>query len=188
MSKEEFFDAFKNELGFLPEARLNEAVRRMESYFAGTGDTDKVIESLGGVKGAARYALKKLPHRRCEDEAVKPFPIWAIVIAGVILLPLAVPLAALLIAILWALLSIAVGLIAAATVLSVGMWIGGAVVIMGAFTGGLFFGDTLMQIGIGVMLFGLGIICMTVMLAFYKHVGPKVLQALSKAIDKLLRR
>ena len=64
MSKEEFFEQLRNELGFLPENKVEAAIKRYETYFSCSDNIENTIESIGGVQGAARTFLRKTPHDR----------------------------------------------------------------------------------------------------------------------------
>lgn len=187
MNKEEFFAALRNELGFLPENTVESAVARYETYFRGDADEADVIGSLGGAKGAARDFLSKTPHDR-PAPVKKPLPVWARVLAAIVFLPIAVPIAAAALAAAAGLAVLAFAAVFAASIGSVAMWLGGADMIIKAVPMRVIAGDKLMQIGCGIMLFGLGIICMVLMAMFFVKVAPKILRAAVNAGQRLLKR
>ena len=50
MTKEEFLDEIKKELGFMPYEEVIKAEKYFESYFNGSEADEKVIERFGGTK------------------------------------------------------------------------------------------------------------------------------------------
>ena len=54
MTKEEFLDEIKKELGFMPYEEVIKAEKYFESYFNGSEADEKVIERFGSPKYAAQ--------------------------------------------------------------------------------------------------------------------------------------
>ena len=54
MTKEEFLDKIKKELGFMPYEEVIKAEKYFESYFNGSEADEKVIERFGSPKYAAQ--------------------------------------------------------------------------------------------------------------------------------------
>lgn len=188
MSKEEFFEQLRNELGFLPENKVEAAIKRYETYFSCSDNIENTIESIGGVQGAARTFLRKTPHDRPDKQSTQPFPIWAALICAIVLIPIAVPLASVFITIAGGIATFVIGAVIAATIGSIAAWLGGAGMILSAFPAEVIIGDKLMQIGCGFMLFGLGIIFMVLMYMFYTKAVPKLLRKIAPIAKKLLGR
>lgn len=188
MSKEEFFEQLRSELGFLPENKVEAAVRRYETYFSCSHNIDGTIESIGGVRGAALAFLRKTPHDKANRAPSKPFPMWAALLCAIALIPIAVPLAAVAATFAGGIASFIIGAVLAATIGSVAVWLGGAGMVIDTFGTEAIIGDKLMQMGCGFMMFGLGIIFMVLMYMFYTKAVPKLLKKFAPAMKRLLGR
>ena len=58
MTKKEFLDEIKKELGFMPYEEVIKAEKYFESYFNGSEADEKVIERFGSPKYAAQKLLQ----------------------------------------------------------------------------------------------------------------------------------
>ena len=80
MTKEEFLDEIKKELGFMPYEEVIKAEKYFESYFNGSEADEKVIERFGSPKYAAQNYYRthvansnaniKPPKKRCRNMGI----------------------------------------------------------------------------------------------------------------------
>ena len=83
MTKEEFLDEIKKELGFMPYEEVIKAEKYFESYFNGSEADEKVIERFGSPKYAAQNYYRT--HVANSNANIKPpkkngVGIWALII------------------------------------------------------------------------------------------------------------
>ena len=96
MTKEEFLDEIKKELGFMPYEEVIKAEKYFESYFNGSEADEKVIERFGSPKYAAQNYYRT--HVANSNANIKPpkkngVGIWALIIILILLSPILIPLA-----------------------------------------------------------------------------------------------
>ena len=96
MTKEEFLDEIKKELGFMPYEEVIKAEKYFESYFDGSEADEKVIERFGSPKYAAQNYYRT--HVANSNANIKPpkkngVGIWALIIILILLSPILIPLA-----------------------------------------------------------------------------------------------
>lgn len=160
MTKEEFLDGIKKELGFMTYEEVMKAEKYFESYFNGGESDEKVIERFGNPKYAAQnYYRTHIVNDNANIKQPKKngIGIWALIIILILLSPVLIPLA------------IAIGIFAVAIIIcalcifpfaffsGISMWLGGAGMIISSLFahGGL--ANMIMQIGVGCVFFGLGL-------------------------------
>ena len=90
MTKEEFLDEIKKELGFMPYEEVIKAEKYFESYFNGSEADEKVIERFGSPKYAAQNYYRT--HVANSNANIKPpkkngVGIWALIIILILLSP-----------------------------------------------------------------------------------------------------
>ena len=83
MTKEEFLEGIKKELGFMPYEEVIKAEKYFESYFNGSEADEKVIERFGSPKYAAQNYYRT--HVANSNANIKPpkkngVGIWALII------------------------------------------------------------------------------------------------------------
>ena len=83
MTKKEFLDEIKKELGFMPYEEVIKAEKYFESYFNGSEADEKVIERFGSPKYAAQNYYRT--HVANSNANIKPpkkngVGIWALII------------------------------------------------------------------------------------------------------------
>lgn len=154
MNREEYISAVKNEVGFMPYDEVIKAEEYFRSFFSGNRSDEDVINELGTPKEAAKKYCRGKNGPEKTEKPVKKSDYTGIiiaVIAAVFLFPIWLPV-----------LIFSASLIFAALVLviaaSLGMWIGGGVVILGGLFSGLTVADKLLQCGGGFIMFGVGLI------------------------------
>ena len=91
MTKEEFLDEIKKELGFMPYEEVIKAEKYFESYFNGSEADEKVIERFGSPKYAAQNYYRT--HVANSNANIKPpkkngVGIWALIIILILLSPI----------------------------------------------------------------------------------------------------
>ena len=146
MTKEEFLDEIKKELGFMPYEEVIKAEKYFESYFNGSEADEKVIERFGSPKYAAQNYYRT--HVANSNANIKPpkkngVGIWALAIA----------VGFFVVAIIFGILCI----FPFAFFSGVSMWLGGAGMILKSFFAHAGFANMVMQIGVGCIFFGLGL-------------------------------
>lgn len=139
MTKEEFLEGIKKELGFMPYEEVIKAEKYFESYFNGSEADEKVIERFGSPKYAAQNYYRT--HVANSNANIKPpkkngVGIWALIIILILLSPILIPLA---------------------FFSGVSMWLGGAGMILKSFFAHAGFANMVMQIGVECIFFGLGL-------------------------------
>lgn len=160
MTKEEFLDEIKKELGFMPYEEVIKAEKYFESYFNGSEADEKVIERFGSPKYAAQNYYRT--HVANSNANIKPqkkngVGIWALIIILILLSPILIPLA---IAVGFFVVAIIFGILCIfpfAFFSGVSMWLGGAGMILKSFFAHAGFANMVMQIGVGCIFFGLGL-------------------------------
>lgn len=161
MTKEEFLNGIKKELGFMPYEEVMKAEKYFESYFNGSEPDEKVIERFGNPKYAAQNYYRT--HIANNNADIKPpkkngIGIWALIIILILLSPILIPLA------------IVIGFFAVAIIFGIlcifpfaffggiSMWLGGAGMIIRSLFTHIGFANMVMQIGVGCLFFGLGLL------------------------------
>ena len=143
MTKEEFLDEIKKELGFMPYEEVIKAEKYFESYFNGSEADEKVIERFGSPKYAAQnYYRTHVANSNAN-----------IILLSPILIPLAIAVGFFAVAIIFGILCI----FPFAFFSGVSMWLGGAGMILKSFFAHAGFANMVMQIGVGCIFFGLGL-------------------------------
>ena len=131
MTKEEFLDKIKKELGFMPYEEVIKAEKYFESYFNGSEADEKVIERFGSPKYAAQNYYRT--HVANSNANIKPPKKNGVGICGILcIFPFAF-------------------------FSGVSMWLGGAGMILKSFFAHAGFANMVMQIGVGCIFFGLGL-------------------------------
>ena len=165
MTKEEFLDEIKKELGFMPYEEVIKAEKYFESYFNGSEADEKVIERFGSPKYAAQNYYRT--HVANSNANIKPpkkngVGIWALIIILILLSPILIPLA------------IVIGFFAVAIIFGilcifpfaffsgVSMWLGGAGMILKSFFAHAGLANMVMQICVASEFIGLFIAWATV--------------------------
>lgn len=176
MSREEYIEAVKNELGFMPYSEVIKAEEYFRSFFGGGKSDEEVIADLGTPKTASQKYFanrqkntggeknsEKTPQngeknvKNTQKYAEKPTKkndftgIVILVVAAVFLFPIWLPALIGSAALVFALLVCIIAL-------SFGMWIGGGVVITGGLLSNISIADKLLQCGSGFIMFGAGLI------------------------------
>lgn len=161
MGKEEYINAIKKELGFMPFDEVVKAEKYFEAYFNGNEPDEKIIERLGTPKDAAQnyYRTHMVNNTQTSTQPKKSnISMWILIIVLVLLSPIIIPLA------------IAIGTLAVVLVIGliilfpmmflcgITMWLSGAGIIIKSIV--LFDGiaNMLLQIGIGFIMFGFGLL------------------------------
>ena len=165
MTKSEFLAAIRSELGFLPQSEIDEAVRYFDSYFAGTESDEDVTARLGSPKEAAKsyYSSNLLPRVGGQNtvEPIQPEKkrgsVWLIVILLVVLSPVLIPLAIILGCLILACAAVIIGLYMAMLFGGISVWFGGAAMVIKGLFSGLGLANTMLECGIGFLMFGLGL-------------------------------
>ena len=133
MTKEEFLDEIKKELGFMPYEEVIKAEKYFESYFNGSEADEKVIERFGSPKYAAQnYYRTHVANSNANIKPPKKFFAVAIIFGILCIFPFAF-------------------------FSGVSMWLGGAGMILKSFFAHAGFANMVMQIGVGCIFFGLGL-------------------------------
>lgn len=176
MNKEEYIEAVKNELGFMPRSEVIKAEEYFRSFFGGGKSDEEIIADLGTPKSAAQ---KYFVNRQKSADGKKNFEkapqnieksvkntqkngektpkkndftgIVILVVAAVFLFPIWLPALIGSAALVFALLVCVIAL-------SFGMWIGGGVVITGGLLSNISIADKLLQCGSGFIMFGVGLV------------------------------
>lgn len=162
MNRNEYIEAIKNELGFLPHSDVVKAAEYFSSFFGGGRSDEEVIESLGTPKEAAKRYCRNGDTEQSKTEEVRQNDagsgqkksytgIVAAVIAAVFLLPIWLPILILITLLFFAAVIFTIAI-------SFGMWLGGGVVIFGALFSNITVADKLIQCGGGFIMFGVGLI------------------------------
>ncbi len=154
MNREEYINAIKNELGFMPRGEVLKAEEYFRSFFACDKSDEEIISGLGTPKEAARRYCAQRGGAKREEKPAKQRNYTGLIVGIVIavfLFPIWLPILILSAIIVFALL-------AAAVALSFGMWLGGGVVILSGLFSGASAADKLIQCGGGFILFGVGLI------------------------------
>lgn len=175
MSREEYIEAVKNELGFMPYSEVVKAEEYVRSFFGGGKSDEEIIADLGTPKSAAqKYFVSRQKNAGGEkngekapqnsEKSVKNTQknsektpkndftgIVILVVAAVFLFPIWLPA-------LIGSAALAFVLLVCVIALSFGMWIGGGVVITGGLLSNISIADKLLQCGSGFIMFGIGLI------------------------------
>lgn len=154
MNREEYIEAIKHELGFMPYDELLKAEEYFRSFFNSSQSDEAVIETLGTPKDAARkYCTNNAEPREKEQPAKKRgyTGLVVAVLAAVFLFPIWLPVLILS-------LTICTALLLCAAAVSFGMWLGGGGVILSSLFEHMSIADKLIQCGVGFIMFGVGLI------------------------------
>ncbi len=162
MNRNEYIEAVKNELGFLPHSDVVKAAEYFSSFFGSGRSDEEVMESLGTPKEAAKRYCKNMgleQNQKEEDRQNDAGPVQkksytgivAAVITAVFLLPIWLPILILITVLFFAAVIFTIAI-------SFGMWLGGGAVIFGALFSSITAADKLIQCGCGFIMFGVGLI------------------------------
>ena len=190
MRKDEYLVKVQGELGFMTSDRYNEACAYFESCFDGTQSDDEVMNELGSPKNAAKNYYGGYVKSQMAPKGVKKLnlPKGLIIALIFVLLPFLIPAVLAAAGAAFAILGTAVSLIAILPVCTIGMWIGGAGMFLGAFTNPVILVDKLVQMGLGLALSGLGLILTLLIAKWYIRMFPAVIRGIIKLGQFLLRK
>lgn len=158
MTRAEYIEAIKGELGFMPQEDVLKAEEYFNSFFNGGQTDEEVIGNLGKPKEAAKRYCRGVQDKTEESERniqdarkQNHTGIIIAVIAAVFLFPIWLPVLIIATTIIFA-------VFAAVLAVSFGMWLGGGVVILNGLFAAITIPDKLIQCGIGCIMFGVGLI------------------------------
>lgn len=153
MNKEEYIEAVKNELGFMPYDEVLKAEEYFRSFFNCSKSEEEVIKSLGTPKEAARKYCVNNTEAEKKEQPMKKGGYTGLIIAvvlAVFLFPIWLPI------LIFALI-LCMALFLAAAAVSFGLWLGGGVVILSSLFEHMTIADKLMSCGGGFIMFGVGL-------------------------------
>lgn len=192
MTKEEYLNSIKKELGFMPLDEVEKAEKYFASYFTGNEEDEKVAQRLGNPKYAAenyyRTHVNNTPEPKVVEKRSSNGAMWVWIIALVILSPIVIPVSICLAVFVFA---VALGLLLLLPAIFLGgvsMWLGGAGIIIRS----LFIYDGLANMafraGTGCVMFGVGLllawIALYVCIKFFPWLIRKIVDIGSKLVKR----
>lgn len=153
MNREEYIEAVKKELGFMPYSEVLKAEEYFRSFFNSSQSDEDIIKSLGTPRDAARKYCANNAEREEKEQRKKRghTAVVIAVLAAVFLFPIWLPVLVLSLA-------ICAALLLCAAAVSLGMWLGGGLVILSSLFEHMSIADKLVQCGGGFIMFGVGLI------------------------------
>lgn len=185
MTKEEYINLVKNELGFLPPSELNEASEYFNSYFCTPEPDEVIISRLGEPRKAAATFYKN--RKKDEEESNVPYE-WIMIPVWILIIPLAVPIALLAALAAFCIIAAAMLLIIAIIAACVGMWLYGFYMVVSAIPLHVIMADKLLQCGTGFLMFGAGAILTYLVIRWYAKMFPWIVSKIAAAYRKHAER
>lgn len=191
MTKEEFLNGIKKELGFMPYEEVMKAEKYFESYFNGSEPEEKVVERFGNPKYAAQnYYRTHIVNDNANIKQTKKngIGIWILIIVLILLSPMLVPLA------------IAIGLFAVVMIFcilcifpfaffcGISMWLGGAGIIISSLFVHAGLANMIMQMGVGCVFFGVGLFVAWAMVVVCIKLFPWVIRKIVNLGSRLFNK
>lgn len=160
MTKAEYLEAVKGELGFMPYDEVVKALECIEMLFHGEKSDEEVIRELGDPKKVAEEYIKVYRPKNTKEKSTgnKWTTIWIWIVAIIVLSPIILPICFAVAICVILLLFVVVMFFPALFVGGIVTWLGSVVYIFKSIFMSYTISDMIMQIGIGCIMFGAGLL------------------------------
>lgn len=202
MTKKEFLDELRKELGFLPTEDVNDAIKFYDEYFNDAeGTEEQIINQLGSPKRVAQsfyreYNYKKYSQNNTEQDVSvqrekkkkSNIPVWLIVIIAIFAVPVIIPLIISILGVFIGIIFTIIGVIFAAICVFAALSIGGGAWILDSIINFNGVYPMLLQGGIGLFLFGIGLLLGWLLILAFVKVIPALFRGFANLFGRLFNR